>query len=78
MLKFRVWISCWVTGCFIIFSGAVRTVKNGRTAPMLRISAKEATTINISKRLNWVRRLFDIWSQRRESRLEILDITMLN
>ena len=56
-------------GWFIIFSGAVRTARNGRTAPMLRISAKEAATIKISKIANWDRRRLDIWCQRRFNRV---------
>ena len=58
-------------GCGVVddFSGAVRTARNGGTAPMLRISAKEAATIKISKIANWDRRRLDIWCQRRFNRV---------
>ena len=41
-------------------SGFVRTARNGRTAPMLRISANEAANIKIKRRNTWILRLFDI------------------
>ena len=62
----------WVVGWFMIFSGLVRTARNGRTAPMLRISANEAANIRIKRRNTWVLRLFDIWDQRRARRGRII------
>ena len=59
-------------GWFMIFSGLVRTARNGRTAPMLRISANEAVNIRIKRRNTWVLRLFDIWDQRRRSKGKII------
>ena len=56
-------------GWLMIVSGAVRTARNGRTAPMLRISAREAVTIKTSKIANWDRRRLDIWCQRRARRV---------
>lgn len=41
-------------------SGEVRTARNGSTAPMLRISAKEARIIKTKRILNWVRRRLEI------------------
>ncbi len=60
-------------GWFMIFSGLVRTARNGRTAPMLRISANEAANIRIKRRNTWVLRLFDIWDQRRRRRGKIIE-----
>ena len=59
-------------GWFMIFSGFVSTARNGRTAPMLRISANEAVNIKIRSRNTWVLRLFDIWDQRRARRGRII------
>jgi hypothetical protein len=56
----------------MIFSGFVSTARNGRTAPMLRISANEAVNIKIRSRNTWVLRLFDIWDQRRARRGRII------
>lgn len=52
-------------------SGEVRTARNGSTAPMLRISAKEAAIIKTKRIANWVLRREDICVQRRESKLEM-------
>ncbi len=38
---------------------------------MLMISANEARIIKIKSRANWVRRRFDIWSQRRVRRVNM-------
>ena len=56
----KVWINGWVMGSLNIRSGAVRTARNGSTAPILRISANEAAIIKTSRIANWDRRRFDI------------------
>lgn len=55
----------WAAGSWKILSGAVRTARNGSTAPMLSISAKDAQTIRMSKSPNWPRRRGVMWCQRR-------------
>lgn len=46
----------WVAGSWNIRFGSVRTARNGRTAPKLRISANEAAIIKIRSSANWNRR----------------------
>ena len=61
------WMSDCAAGSRNIRSGAVRTARNGSTAPMLRISAKDALTIRTSNSPNCARRLGLMWCQRRLS-----------
>ena len=56
----KVWIMGWAIERWKMRAGSVRTARNGSTAPMLRISAKEAATIKSSKIANWIRRRLDI------------------
>lgn len=64
-------ISGWAAGSWKILSGAVRTARNGSTAPMLSISANDAQTISMSKSPNWPRRLGVMWCQRRIRSLDM-------
>ena len=73
LVKPRVWMNGWALGSWKMRSGEVRTARNGSTAPMLRISAKEARIIKTRRKMNWVRRRLDICDQRRERRL-VMDI----
>ena len=68
------WMSGWAAGSWNIRSGAVRTARNGSTAPMLRISANEALTINTRSRANCPRRLGLMWSQRRRRSVVMLGV----
>jgi len=56
----KVWINGWAMGSLNMRSGEVRTARNGSTAPMLRISAKEADIIKSKSKKNWVLRRGDI------------------
>ena len=71
LVRARVWMNGWAIGRRNMRSGEVRTARNGSTAPMLRISAKEAAIIKISSIANWALRRGDICVQRRESKLEM-------
>jgi len=52
----RIWIIGWAFGNWNMRSGAVRTARNGSTAPILRISANEARIIRIRIMANCARR----------------------
>ena len=71
LVRARVWMNGWAIGRWNMRSGEVRTARNGSTAPMLRISAKEAAIIKISSIANWALRRGDICVQRRDSKLEM-------
>ena len=58
-------ISAFAIGMLDICSGAVRTVRNGKRAPILRTSAKEVTTISTKKAPSCQRRTDVMWTQRR-------------